>query len=170
MSKRKQFWEISEVSLDCLDSTLMEKVLAAHHLFDPVFDAVSDLYEAESVAEESLRELSNFDSTQTNQYWYNADFWSSQWILHKRLRDKRWYDKTSKRKKKPGIVGCSGLNAERQRCAKPAKYVFSKVTAGGNRGYQRRCEECFLKVKDKTKYDRISVGAVFKHAKVTKAA
>lgn len=164
MSKRKQFWEISEVSFDCLDQKLMEKVLAAHHLFDPVFDAVCDLQEAEAVSEEALRELSNFDSTQTNQYWYDSDFWASQWILHKRRRDRLWYAKASKRAKKPSIAGCSGLKADRTRCSKPAKYVCSKITAGGNRGYQRRCEECFMKVKDKTKYEKIQTGHSFKLA------
>lgn len=160
MQKNQQFWwKFHEVNLERFQPRTIERFLNRLSSRDPVFDAVCRLEEDA----EYLLGAAAWDSTAPNMYWEISDFYASQWIMRKRLRDRAFYKKRAKAQGRVSRNGaaaqCTALVEGRRRCTRTARYVYRATTAKGNISYQRRCVICFERVQNPAKYSLISDGS-----------
>lgn len=176
MAKRKKQgggqW-INEISLDNLPEELVEKIVSGNVFHDPVFDAVAAQQDLEWFSnslqwdeyDHAAEIVDHGDSTVVNRFWELHALYGGQWIIRKRAADKRHYRKViavrDNRKARNSVVSCSGLRQDRSRCRSPAKYVYATKRAN-SWSYQRRCDSCFVKVRDKSKYRPLNDGRYFR--------
>lgn len=163
MKRKINISRLYELSLEQFSDRTITRLLNAGNTFDPTFAAACALEEGD---EECT------DSTAINRFWEMADFYGSQFVIYKRYKDKEYATSWNgilrdirklgrKRTKRKDGSGCSALKAKRKRCAEPAMYVSARKSKGGFWSYQRRCEECFKKVKRKDKYALTNDGRYF---------